>query len=358
MVRWLFKIFYCFPLLLAGCQWRTPLDKPIDLNKNQISTVIQQTLDHGDYWQYIPRTIQQPASALVIVHGSVGAQENAIDNAKTMLGWWIDTAEQEGVILIAPAFDSARYGGKAGPGGGYRGLFGRDVGADEFLLQIIDNVRQTIWIHDTFYLYGHSAGGQFVNRFVVMHPQRIKRAVISAAGFFAYPEPNVSWANGMGTLKRSFKWCDTCPEKQKTIKPNAKGWLKAAALPIAVVVGSKDTANYGREVPGQLGDNHVSNGRAWVEAMRQYAKDKGGEFQMIFLLVEGAGHSSRQTLSASIQYLLEMVIVFVIDSVKVLSPSVYRFCSSRQENDSRATGKNQKPGLRLVFAHRLDIVLL
>ena len=36
-----------------------------------------------------------------------------------------------------------------------------------------------------FMLYGHSAGGQFVSRYVVKHPDRIIAAVISAAGSFA-----------------------------------------------------------------------------------------------------------------------------------------------------------------------------
>ena len=290
-------------LFLVGCQWFTQADTPLALDESQIGIPIQQPLDHGSYWLYIPPGVEQPAPVLVVVHGTVGDSETAIDTAETMLSLWQETAEQGRVVLIAPIFDNARYGGRAGPGGGYRGLYGRDIRADEFLLQIMQDVRQTIWVQDTIYLYGHSAGGQFVNRFVVMHPGLIKRAVISAAGFYAYPNPDVVWADGMKRLQRGFIWCDACPEQEVVVKPDPENWLRAASLPIAVVVGDQDTATYERLPPGQLGTNPVENGRAWVEAMRQHVLAEGGDFNMTFLLVAEAGHDSRQTLPTSRHYL-------------------------------------------------------
>ncbi|MEM7346729.1 MAG: hypothetical protein AAF485_21000 [Chloroflexota bacterium] len=292
-------------MVLGSCQWLSPADEPIALDETQVGIAVQHTLEHGSYWQYIPPDIEQPATVLVVVHGTVGDSEIAIDTAATMLELWRETADQEGVVLIAPVFDNDRYGGRAGPGGGYRGLYGRDVRADEFLLQILNNVRDTIWVADSFYLYGHSAGGQFVNRFVVMHPARIKRAVISAAGFYAYPNPDVVWADGMKPLQRGFIWCDECPEVDVEITPNPDGWLKAAALPIAVVVGEQDTATYERLPPGQLGTNPVDNGWAWVEAMKQYAAQEESDFNMTFVLVAEAGHNARQTLPVSRQYLFD-----------------------------------------------------
>lgn len=290
-------------LLLVNYQCLAQKDEPIVLDEALIGSPVQNILEHGNYWQYIPADIKQPASVLVVVHGTVGNSETASATASTMLDLWRETAEDEGVVLIAPVFDNARYGGRAGPGGGYRGLYGRDVRADEFLLQILKNLKQTIWIEDTFFLYGHSAGGQFVNRFIVMHPHRIKRAVISAAGFYAYPDADVVWADGMKELRRGFIWCDGCPEKEVRIVPNSEGWLHAASLPVAVVVGDQDTATYERLPPGQLGTNPVENGRAWIQAMERHALANGSDFNMVFSLIENAGHNARKTLPASRHFL-------------------------------------------------------
>ncbi len=102
------------------------------------------------------------------------------------------------MILIAPAFAQSNFGPRRGPGGGYRGLFGREISADRFVNLIVDNYQTLLrGVERRIYLYGHSAGGQFVSRYTLMHPDKIVAAVISAAGTFAFPNPNVKWTNAL-----------------------------------------------------------------------------------------------------------------------------------------------------------------
>ena len=54
-------------------------------------------------------------------------------------------------------------------------------------------------LHDhPLYIYGHSAGGQFTERFVWAHPDRIAAAVIGAPGFRTFPDPDVLYPYGLG----------------------------------------------------------------------------------------------------------------------------------------------------------------
>ena len=71
-------------------------------------------------------------------------------------------------------------------------MFGRLVGADEFVNEILTDYKNQFSDFDgRIYLYGHSAGGQFVSRYIVRHPAKVIAAVISAAGTYAFPDPKM-----------------------------------------------------------------------------------------------------------------------------------------------------------------------
>ena len=167
--------------------------------------VVAKQTPHGSYLQYVPS--RTPHGIVVVVHGTPADDQPAIDNAAKYIEHWIAPAEEHAVLVVAPAFDAENFGSTNGPGGGYRGLYGREIGADEFVHEIVDQYRMgQSAMPNKFILYGHSAGGQFVARYVVMHPERIVAAVISAAGKYAFPDPSAEWPYGMGTLTRTMKW--------------------------------------------------------------------------------------------------------------------------------------------------------
>lgn len=259
--------------------------------------------EHGSYVRYIPEGTLR--GLLVIVHGSISQDGSALNAAQTFAERWTVFADRNRFAVIAPAFDDENFGGHAGPGGGYRGLFGRRVGADVFVNAIVDQTRQALpTLPETFMLYGHSAGGQFVSRYLVTHPQRVRAAVISAAGTFAFPDPDVTWTNGMRTLTRRIRWSDDEAWKEIEITPDPHGWMKAAQIPIAVVVGSRDTAEI-KAIPGNPGRSHVERARAWVDAMQKHAADEGHASRVVFVQVADVGHNSAQLTPRCQQALLE-----------------------------------------------------
>ncbi|UCG32955.1 MAG: alpha/beta hydrolase [Phycisphaerales bacterium] len=267
-------------------------------------TVVVKAVEHGRYVQYVPRDCSKGWRMAVLVHGMLGRDEDAVDVARRFIERWTSAADERNIILVAPAFDQENFGGRRGPGGGYRGLFGREIGADAFVNEIVDQYRALSSEYDgRFYLYGHSAGGQFVSRYVVRHPQRVIAAVISAAGTYAFPNPEVAWTNGMKPLVRSMRWPGSDETKHILITPDPKGWVQAATLPITVVVGAEDTELL-PGIEGQDGRTRIQRARRWVRAMNRLASEHECRGRVRLSLVEGVGHNSADLTGKCIEALL------------------------------------------------------
>jgi pimeloyl-ACP methyl ester carboxylesterase len=164
-------------------------------------TIVVKTVPHGEYMQYLPR--RAPKGILVIVHGSTeeeSAGEADIRKlAETFLQRWVRFADDHTLIAVAPLFAHNFGSWIREPGialGGYRGLAGKEIGADEFVDRIVERYRAGLGGEERFYLYGHSAGGQFAGRYAVRHPDHLKALVLSAPGCYAFPDPQAPWPYG------------------------------------------------------------------------------------------------------------------------------------------------------------------
>ena len=242
----------------------------------------------GDFYVYIPK--QTPASILVIAHGMLGEKEAASDVAQKFLSRWIPYADEHGLLVIAPVFDSPRFGNRGEGYGGYRNLIGKHVGADRFVNDIVDRYSsRTSFRSNRFYLYGHSAGGQFVNRYVVTHPDRVIRAVVSAAGRYSYPTKSASWPYGAGDLVKTVQWKDGTTTKESISKSLAS--YAQAASKVEIVVGGNDV-NPQPARPAHQGTTRIELAQSWAREMNRNAKRYGVSGRIRVHIVPGIGHSS------------------------------------------------------------------
>jgi pimeloyl-ACP methyl ester carboxylesterase len=256
---------------------------------DQRGTIVHRTLTHGEYMEYVPRGTTR--GILVIAHGSTEGERSEQDLrklAETFLRRWVRFADDHGLIAVAPVFDHNFGSWVSEPGiilGGYRGLAGKEIGADEFVDRIVDQYRQQVDSVERFYLYGHSAGGQFAGRYAVRHPDRLKALILSAPGRYAFPDPQAPWPYGQKEVTVRVS-----PEAApQVIRPDRDGWRKAAALPITVVVGTVDTEPQPPRA-GHVGKTRVDYARQWVEAMTRIAPE--GKSRIRLVTVPGIGHSS------------------------------------------------------------------
>ena len=285
-------------------------EKRFDHLKNEMGEIKLKSVTHGKYQQYISEGSLRDFKIVVVNHGMFSDEETAVESAENTLKKWIRFANKTKAIIIAPVFDNYHYAvTKRGAGkGGYRGLFGRDVGADVFLHEIIQEYTLANRQYDgRFYLSGHSAGAQFANRYLVRHPERIIAAAFSAPAWFAQPSTEHKWPYGMGRRTFTAKWPGMPQKKHIDIQPDPKGWLLAAQKPVAVIVGELDLKPI-RHVPGIGGDTHVDRANYWVKAMDQYASQFDQNSQIKIKIIPKVGHNygklARECQNFLINYIL------------------------------------------------------
>ena len=268
---------------------------------SDVGRIVRQQDSYGDYWQYVPSNLTSDPKMLVIAHGTIRDNESAISLARTFINRWPDFAEEYGFILIAPAFDRRNYQAY----GGYRGLFGRSIGADEFVNRIVDRFAEYFPSQDgQFYLYGHSAGAQFGIRYCVRHPDRIVTAVLSAPGRFAYPDPSAAWPYGAGRLRRTIEYKNPAHQQAVDIQPDIETWVRASELPITIVVGSNDLEPQ-PDRPAHRGSTRVDLAFSWTEDMNRLASSRNRKANILVDVVQGVGHDSARLTSVCQYYLAE-----------------------------------------------------
>ena len=145
--------------------------------------------------------------------------------------------------------------------------------------------------NEQFYLYGHSAGGQFTGRFLVTHPESLKKAVITSAATYPQPNTEVAWPFGMGELHTDIEW-DSDIIKHVDIVPDKQKWLAATQIPLTVIVGLNDTAELPSSlIPGQKGKNRYVIARNLIQDMAAFAEANGLESRFKLEIIPGKGHS-------------------------------------------------------------------
>ncbi|VUC22374.1 unnamed protein product [Clonostachys rosea] len=140
-------------------------------------------------------------------------------------------ADGIGCAILAPHFPA----GLEGPNdlSSYKTIHTASLRSDLALLDILDEVAYR-WpgVETTkIYLSGFSGGGQFVHRFLYLHPDRVAASSIGAPGRVTYPDQNESWPSGISDVGEMF---DT-----------TVNMTQLNEVSLQFVVGEKDTEIHG-----------------------------------------------------------------------------------------------------------------
>lgn len=167
-------------------------------------------------WTYVPMHYTSDSKVLFVLHGNKR-------NADVYRNQWTNIAERNNTLLIVPEF-SRKY-------------FPRDVNYNMGNIFKMDSTDKIIspnnrlnWTYSVieplfdfvkkkfgnsskgYFIYGHSAGSQFVHRFILFIPNaRVEKAVSANAGWYTLPDTNITFPYGlksttatMAQLKKSF----------------------------------------------------------------------------------------------------------------------------------------------------------
>jgi hypothetical protein len=248
-----------------------------DLVAAEAGVVVEKVDAYGKWLQYVPANLNAATAKLMIVAPGTNDVTWAYDaredetftaargNANKYLNYpgWIAAADALNLIVIVPQFEEWNFGNTStytdGTGGGYRSLFGHELGANRWVELIADRYAEVGLGDGRFYLLGHSAGGQFTNRYVMHNQNRLLGAAIMSPQNVTRPTAAVSWPNGLGAYAGNDAWALANP-----IVPNAASAEQTLQqVPVYYVVGELETPANNPDTPNY--PNRVKTARDWVD---------------------------------------------------------------------------------------------
>lgn len=220
--------------------------------------------------------IPGPDTRVVFVLHGVGR------NAQTYRDNWTGLAGTHGLLVLVPEFTQADF-----PGAGAYNLGGitpeqpQSQGAYRAIEAIFDAVRERQGLQaQTYALFGHSAGAQFVHRFACFEPAaRFDIAIAANAGWYTMPDPDIAWPYGLGGVGQG---CDPAT------------WL---ARPLVILLGEADNDpdhSSLRRTPeaSAQGPHRFARGLNFFRSAQRTAADQDLAFSWHLATVPGVAHDN------------------------------------------------------------------
>ncbi|XZE18433.1 serine hydrolase [Pirellulaceae bacterium SH449] len=231
-------------------------------------------------WTYRPQKFQVDSPIVFVMHGT-------LRNAETYRQPWISLADELGCLVVCPEFSTEHYGGS------YSYHFGNVVSRRgeanpeekwtfNAIEHLFDHIRERVnGSGNKYYIFGHSAGGQFVHRMVMMKPDaRLALAIAANAGSYTLPDFATSFPYGLGGM-----------DYQETRLADA------LAAPLVIMLGEEDTDPNDRYLPrGESamaqGPHRFARGQRFMELAEQAAERLGISTEWQITTVPGVGHDN------------------------------------------------------------------
>jgi poly(3-hydroxybutyrate) depolymerase len=220
-------------------------------------------------------------------------------NADEYRDQWHDLANEHDFLLVVPEFSQRGFPGAE------RYNLGNVIDQDGKVVNeaqwsysaiepIFDEVRRRFSMTTERYsLYGHSAGAQFVHRFIFHVPSaRVSQIVSANAGWYMMPDYEQIFPYGL--------------EGSAVSRERLQAALQ---LPVTILLGEMDTdpehPNLRRtpEATAQ-GEHRLARGYSFFDAARAYSGRLDVPFNWQLVTVPGADHDNRLMAPAALPYLL------------------------------------------------------
>ena len=148
-------------------------------------------------WTYRPESWKDKDKIVFVMHG--GGR-----NADDYLDAWVELADKNNLLVVAPEFENkfSKYTTNDYQEGNLLTFFGTKNPKSEWAFTVVENIFDHIKsandiTNDQYDIFGHSAGGQFVHRMVMLMPEsRIGTAIAANSGFYTLPNENIEFPYG------------------------------------------------------------------------------------------------------------------------------------------------------------------
>lgn len=209
-----------------------------------------------------------------------GVNRNADDYRDS----WIDKANQYGIIILAPQFDKENFPTKKYQHGNVknRGAINK---TSAMTYSIIDDIFSALvqknQLRNTKYnLYGHSAGAQFVHRFVMFYPSPYLDIAIAAnSGTYTFPQDDYDYPFGFSGIGGVSKMKEEAFNKRLTILLAEGDTIRDSNLNVTAEADLQ-------------GLNRWERGNNFFKTSKSYADKRRFPFSWQLKSMSGAAHSN------------------------------------------------------------------
>ncbi len=245
-------------------------------------------------YYHIPEGVDMKTAPIVLVFHGMSR------NADDYRDYWISSADKYGFMIFCPEFTKELYPSDSDSNSQYNfgnmitdgNLNPKEVWTYSIVNPIFDRIKlATANTSESFYMFGHSAGSQFVHRCLTFLPGvNAKLAVAANAGWYTMPDFNVVYPYG---LDDSYLQSDSLSQFFER--------------EIVVLLGTADTLRTSSlrqsEPADAQGLNRFERGQYYYSWSSAYASDNGLVFGWSLEEVPDVGHSGNAMSVAAANYL-------------------------------------------------------
>ena len=279
---------------MQSALWATPMTLPP--GKTQFEFIDQK----GDptrpikVWMYVPAGCDYKCPLQFVMHGVNRNGEDYLDH-------WVEFAKARKFIVVAPEF-GRKYFPKDGDYSLGRSTVEADPAKWGFAVpeHLFDELKARYeFTTDSYRMFGHSAGGQFVQRmhlFVVNH--RADPIIAANPGWYTLPE----WGVGKSTYKFPYNTISS--------RVDAARAKEALSCKFILLLGNKDTDPNDPVLnksagANEQGSNRFARGEYFFTASINAAKALGANFAWQRKTIDGVGHSGPRMSAAAVELMAD-----------------------------------------------------
>jgi pimeloyl-ACP methyl ester carboxylesterase len=222
-------------------------------------------------------------SLLLVFHGIARNARTYRDDARAL-------ADRLCLLVVAPLFDRQAFPGwRYQRGGIVKGAAAQDARdfTGRLVLDLVDWVRREEGRPIAYSLFGHSAGGQFLDRLAAFVPTEARRIVVANAGSYVFPSLEIDAPFGLGKVYSSTQ--------------GEAALRRYLEQPLTIYLGQGDIRDDERnDYPEALaqGASRFQRGVNVFNAAKTLAQTRGWPFNWRLVELPGVGHDARKMLAA------------------------------------------------------------
>ena len=243
-------------------------------------------------WVYRPEKFSAESPIVFVMHGT-------LRNGETYREPWVALAEGPGALVVVPEFGLADYRDpRTYQFGNMRTKGGESIEESKWTFAAIEHLFDHIKTatgsrSERYFLFGHSAGAQFVHRMVLFQGGRIALAVTANSGSYTLPDFETQFPFG---LKDSGM---------------TDARLKAAlGVPMLVLLGENDIDTSDKYLPKNKeamaqGPHRFARGHHFFRAAESAGERLNVPLKWTQSVVPGVGHDNSRMAPAAARVMFE-----------------------------------------------------